>query len=394
MRILFFSANCVVDPSSGAAISLRTILNELGRQGHIAASFGGTIFDVPPASSSGAALEGLGARPTSPDDPVGSAWLIADENATHHVVPMARLKRQDQSRSDEERIAKLGVAFVRAFRPDIFITYGAGLCEKLVTEAARGAGVKTVFYLANPGYKRLASFDYIDQVVTDTQATTDLYRERLGLQAVPIGKFVAPPALPDESGPRDRVTFVNPAPEKGVTLFYRIAELAARVAPQLKFLVVESRATLAAATQRTGMTFTRFNNVETVGMQKQMGRVFARTRILLQPSLWHESGGRVAIEAASLGIPMVVSDRGGLPEVLRGAGLQISPPLPLIENHWLIPPPTAAIPWVEALRSLDEDPAFYAEHSAAARASWQAHDPVIRTRELVHLFEAILARHA
>lgn len=103
---------------------------------------------------------------------------------------------------------------------------------------------------------------------------------------------------------------------------------------------------------------------------------------------------RVAIEAASLGIPMVVSDRGGLPEVLRGASLQISPPLPLVENHGLIPPPTAAFPWVEAPRSLDEDPAYYAEHSAVARASWQAHDPVIRTRELENLCEKILARHA
>lgn len=393
MRVLFASANALLDPSSGAAITLRTILNELGRQGHVAASFGSTIFDTPRQATSGAALAALGGEPTSVTDPVGAPWRVADAAATHYLLPTSHLQRRQQSRADEERIARAGEAFVAEFRPDILITYGAGLSERAITRFARAQGTRTVFYLANPTYRRRESFEDIDQIVTDTQATANLYRERLGLSTIPIGKFVATPVLPADAGPADRVTFINPAAEKGVTLFYRIAELAAKVAPELKFLVVESRATLAAAMARTGMDFPRLGNVEAVGMQPDMGRVFARTKILLQPSLWHESGGRAAIEAASLGIPMVVSDRGGLPEVLAGAGIQISPPAPLVTNHWLIPPPTAAIPWVEALRSLDEDKEYYAEHSAAARASAAAHDPARRTRDLIGLFESILNRN-
>ena len=393
MRILFCSSSSVLDPSSGAAISLRTILNELGRQGHEAASFGGTGFDVPRFATTREALEALGARPSSALDPTGTPWIVEDAHARHHLLPIAQLTRGAQGPSDLDRLARQGEAFIAAFRPDIFITYGAGRMERPLTELARRGGARTVFYLANPTYMRSESFENIDQVVTDTAATAQLYRERLGLESTVIGKFVTPPQIPPGVGPQDRVTFVNPAAEKGVTLFYRIAELAARVAPNLKFLVVESRATLAAATQRTGMPFARLPNIERMGMQTDMGQVFGRTRILLQPSLWHESGGRVAIEAASLGIPMVVSDRGGLPEVLGNAGLQITPPAPLVANHWLIPPPTEAIAWVEALRSLDEDAEFYAEHAAAARAAWAVHDPVLRTRDLLALFETLLTRN-
>jgi len=394
MRVLFASASALLDPASGAAISLRTILNELGRQGHVAASFGGTIFDSPRFKTSGAALAGLGGRPTSETDPVGMPWRIDDAYSAHYLLPMPNQLRREQSRADEERIARAGEAFIAEFRPDILITYGAGQSERAITRFARERGVRTVFYLANPSYRRLESFEHIDQIVTDTQATADLYRERLGLSTVPIGKFVATPTLSSNAGARDKVTFINPAAEKGVTLFYRIAELAAKVAPRLRFLVVESRATLAAATARTGMAFEHMANIERMGMQQDMGLVFARTKILLQPSLWHESGGRAAIEAATLGIPMVVSDRGGLPEVLAGAGIQITPPAPLVANHWLIPPPTVAIPWVEALRSLDEDPGYYAEHSDAARQAAVVHEPARRTRELVVLFETILTRHA
>jgi glycosyltransferase involved in cell wall biosynthesis len=190
------------------------------------------------------------------------------------------------------------------------------------------------------------------------------------------------------------VLFVNPSAEKGATLFYRIAELAQEVAPELKFLVVESRATLGAAEQRTGMRFSRMVNIERVGLQSDMGPVFAHTRVLLQPSLWHESGARAAIEAMALGIPVVATNRGGIPEVLGEAGIVIPPPEPLVRNHWLIPPKSAAIPWVEALRQLTGDAEYYADHAALARSAWQRHDPAPRITALVGLFETLRARRS
>ena len=47
---------------------------------------------------------------------------------------------------------------------------------------------------------------------------------------------------------------------------------------------------------------------------------FRQIDLLVVPSLWHEPLGSVVIEAMSYGIPVIVSRRGGLPEMLDGAG--------------------------------------------------------------------------
>src|SRR6185503_3147909 len=94
---------------------------------------------------------------------------------------------------------------------------------------------------------------------------------------------------------------------------------------------------------------------------QDMGRVFGMTRILLMPSLWHESGGRAAIEALSLGIPVISTNRGGLPETLGNAAIMLPVGQSLIENPKLIPDAAEAMPWLEALTKLITDQQFYEE---------------------------------
>jgi glycosyltransferase involved in cell wall biosynthesis len=53
-------------------------------------------------------------------------------------------------------------------------------------------------------------------------------------------------------------------------------------------------------------------------------RLFSEAGIFVLPS-WNEGFGLTALEAMSLGIPVVASDRGALPEVVGDAGLLISP---------------------------------------------------------------------
>jgi glycosyltransferase involved in cell wall biosynthesis len=56
-------------------------------------------------------------------------------------------------------------------------------------------------------------------------------------------------------------------------------------------------------------------------------RLFEEIDVLAVPSLWHEPFGRVAIEAMAWGIPVIASQRGGLPEIVQ-AGV----------NGWLFEP--------------------------------------------------------
>ncbi len=90
------------------------------------------------------------------------------------------------------------------------------------------------------------------------------------------------------------------------------------------------------------------------------------SRILLVPSLWRESFGRVAAEAMMNGIPVLASDRGALPETLGDSGFLFTIP----DRHTPTSPtmPTArdVAPWTAIIEKLWDDPAFEARHRALA----------------------------
>lgn len=392
MKLLFSAANNILDRTSGAAISVRTLLRLLGDAGVEARSLTGSIYDRPEMPTGFENMESSGAVPTDPGAPLTALWVAREGQVVHNIVPTARTGRVAQSPLDEGRIFDFAQAELDAHPPDVLMVYGAGLYERSLVRVAKERNIVTVFYLAHPGYKERTAFQSIDQIFTDTAATRDLYRQRLGLQPYAIGKFVDPPVLPGGPGHGRFTLFVNPAFEKGVTLFYRIAELAHATFDDLRFLVVESRSSLEAVEGRTGMKFSALPNIERVGIQPDIGAVMARSRVLLMPALWHESGARIAIEACSAGIPTVATDRGGLPEVLGDSGILIPPPPPLVEENRLIPPISEAIPWVEALRALYEDDEFYAERSAAALQQWVHHDPARRIQDIIAILSGLVAK--
>lgn len=390
MRIVFVSANAVLDPSSGAAISIRTLLRLLAQAGASTRSLTASIYDRAPSKSNAENMRAAGAAPTDPAAPLAELWSASDSSVLHEIIPVAKSGRLLQTRADERRMVGFATKMIEEFRPDVILTYGGGYFEREVVSIAQERGIVTAFYLAHPGYQNASTFNNIDQVFTDTKTTRDLYVERLKINPYAIGKFIDQPTI-DPTETRRFVTFVNPSAEKGVTLFYRIAELAAQTSPELQFQVVESRATLQSAEERAGMRFSALPNIHRVGLQRDMGQVFSRTKVMLQPSLWHESGARASIEAMSLGIPIVATDRGGIPEVLGDGAILITPPEQLVVNHTLIPPLTVAVPWVDVLTSLFQDEQMYAHHSERALNGWKAHEPTGRIRAILELLEGLVA---
>jgi hypothetical protein len=93
------------------------------------------------------------------------------------------------------------------------------------------------------------------------------------------------------------------------------------------------------------------DNVEVIETTDDpVGEIYARTRILLVPSVY-ESWGRVGMEAASSGIPVIASPTSGLQESLSYAGLFRDPQSPA---HW-----------AEAITALS-DPGIYAMYAEMA----------------------------
>ncbi len=380
--ILFGTPFSLLDRSSGAAISCNTLLRQLMARGNKVVSVGATIFDKPAFDKPGDWLADKKAELTKLDEQL-KIFRFEEAGMVHYVVPARHQKRPMMLAHEEEAWWALFRKAVDDVKPDIVFGFGGQTTEQLAWRWLRHKGIPSIFYLVNAGYLACDWFDQMGAIVTDTEATAGLYRETLGISPHIIGKYIEPvPALPN--APRDHILLINPAPEKGVSLFLALAEKMALTHPDQRFLVVESRAQLAPAMRAHGIT--RLPNVALLPLQSDMTPVWNRTKILLLPSLWHESGSRSVVEAMSLGIPVLASASGGMAEMLNGSGRLFEMPK-RDRKDYLAPIEEPFVqPWLDEIHRLLGDPAYFARESAKASAAWASHPKVNR----LELFDAAI----
>jgi glycosyltransferase involved in cell wall biosynthesis len=238
--------------------------------------------------------------------------------------------------------------------------------------------VPVIFYLVNGGYKNKETFKYVSQVVTDTEATAKLYKERLGLDCKVVGKFIDPALIkaPVERRP-NFVTFINPSFEKGVSVFMPLAKLAAKECPEIKFLVIQSRGRWAKGLNQFKFKHQEFPNVKVIGHQTDMRPVYASTRTLLLPSLWHESGARVIAEAQLNGIPILASNTGGSAELVgQGGKIFDLPELVKEKKTELHVTEDDLRPWLEEIKRQWNDHDYYEKLCAVVEQEALQHDIV------------------
>jgi len=147
------------------------------------------------------------------------------------------------------------------------------------------------------------------------------------------------------------VTFINPVGVKGVDLALAVA----RVCADIPFLFVRGWPLSAAEEADLQRQVGALPNVRLVARTDDMAAIYRQTRVLLVPSQWGETWGRVATEAQFSGIPVLASDSGGLPEAVGDGGILLRRDDP-IEI------------WAACLRSLWGDTAVYREKREAAFA--------------------------
>lgn len=121
------------------------------------------------------------------------------------------------------------------------------------------------------------------------------------------------------------ITMVNPRTKlKGGNIFLEIAE----TMPSEEFLVAGEFATN--AQRQTAVTL---DNVTHLGWVRNMCDVYSQTRLLLVPSLVEEGGPRVIVEAFANGIPVVGTNRGGVPEFIHNSGAVVDTAHDI--NQWI-----------------------------------------------------------
>ncbi len=287
---------------------------------------------------------------------------------------------------DEDETAEFLRLFddvVDRFRPDVLIGYGGSRIALETFARARRLGTSTVFPLHNFHYRGDAPFADVDAISVASQFSADYHREALGLDCVVLPYMLDVPRC--ERHERTYLTFVNPSIEKGVFAFARIADELGRRRPDIPILVVESRGT-EATVAACGLELREHGNVFFMAHTADPREFWGITKVCLMPSVWWENQPLVAVEAMINGIPVIGSDRGGIPETLGDAGIVLPLPDRITQATRMLPTAEEVEPWVRAVIRLWDDPEFYEDHRKKALAESRRWDPDVLEPQYVEFF--------
>lgn len=241
---------------------------------------------------------------------------------------------------------------LREFKPDAVIGYPNPLCPLLGRSAELGySGVFMAHNLA------IMDMDITMPenigIIANSPYTANVLSEKYpGIAVETVLEMIEPDLYKVIEKENGHITFINPIAEKGV----KTALETARLMPKEQFLFVkggwydrDKSNPVSAHEPAFGLP-----NVKVEGFKNDMRRIYSVTDILLVPSIFIETFGRVIIEANINGIPVVASKNGGIPFTLGRGG-------------FLIEPADNVDGYVDALRKLRSDKKLYASISNAAR---------------------------
>ncbi|MBQ9372415.1 MAG: glycosyltransferase family 4 protein [Thermoguttaceae bacterium] len=372
MKVLFGSYHNISDLGSGAAISARSLLRELVQRGAEAATVSGAFFDgdVPSCADFLQSLRRQGIRSDVKkgtikrnegqkldsfqvvhynDDGVDSTAFLPEEA---FASPQSAY---DISLASSKAFHRLLYDKIAEFSSDVFLSYGAYRTALNGPRIARRFGATTVFYLCNHSYRRKELFNEYDACVVPSEHTRKHYRDLIGLDALVLPPIIDEARTLTDSNTREFVTLINLSREKGLFFFLGIARELEKRRPEIPLLVVESRTSALELLKIPGAS--ALSNLHVMKTTTRPSEIYARTRITLVPSLCEETFGRVAVESALNGIPVLTSGRGALSEVLPS---EFCLPIPKRFTPFVNAPPTPdeVAPWVDAIIRLWDDDAL------------------------------------
>lgn len=394
-KLLWANAYCLLDTSSGASMAVRTMLQCLQDRGWEVEVVGATIFDSPTGRTRLASVW------EKVEDKSTKILNVQDGNLRHQLVKTASTVRSQMTAEEEGIWFSLYRKNLEEFQPDIVYYYGGQPLDLLVPIEAKKRGIPSVAYLANGNYSGTKWCEDVDLVLTDSEATATYYREKDGIEVKPIGPFINPgPVLAEHREPKN-LLLVNPSLAKGAGIVAQLALMMETSRPDIHFEVVESRGNwqqiVELVSRVTGSERSELSNVTVTPNTDDMRPIYGRARLLLAPSLCWESFGRVAAEAMMNGIPAIVTNRGGLPEVIGNAGLKVNFPAACYEKPYTeIPSERHLADLISRIEQFFGDEDMYAEYVQRALAQGQRHRIEASTQRLTealkHLIEASAGR--
>jgi glycosyltransferase involved in cell wall biosynthesis len=393
-RLLFSSYHCCLDPSSGAAIATRDLLELLARHGWGVRVFCGPVLDVERREPFAQWLTGQGIgfqeRPCDEGPVPFSLFHFFQGRAPATVFMPRRPGRAAPSLQDGAAFLAVYQQVLDDFQPHVLLTYGGHAQASNLMARARRRGAAVVFALHNLEYRQRRLFQDASAVLVPSQFCAEHYLRTLALDCTAIPSPLDWSRVRCDRDPaRQYVTFVNPQPNKGVFVFARIAHELGTRRPDIPLLVVEGRGGVDWLS-RTGLDLSGLKNLNVMANTPDPRDFYRVSRVVLMPSLGKESFGRVAAEAMINGIPVLVSGRGALPEVVRGAGFVFDIPERYTPVSRIVPAAGEVSPWVETVIRLWDDAALFEAESRRALAAAEAWRPERLVEQYDAFFRGLL----
>lgn len=263
---------------------------------------------------------------------------------------------------------------IHKFKPDIVVVQ-AGSPFELVNSFSKRK-VPVIYYARDVEFQRNTEELNINShvgYIANSQFTAGKMQELLMVNSLVLPPLVDPDKYKVKSN-RKFVLHIGLSQEKGIEISFLLASRR----PDIPFIFIESWPISKEEFTNYEKRAATLNNVQIFRRTTDMKKYYGITKILLAPSICEEAWGRVVTEAQMNGIPVIASNRGGLPESLGSGGL-------------VVPHDADIDEWEHALSELWDKPEIYKTLSEAAYERSQQED--ISREVIIDKFINHLALH-
>ncbi len=277
------------------------------------------------------------------------------------------------------RPAESLAAVMDAFRPDVVVvqSWRFGMAREAIR---RGVGTVLYTHNANSAIEEVGNPQMLTRCVL---LANSAFNAQFHGGAMNAGFDVLFPLVNPMryrcNGPRTHIVQVGLSTRKGAPITLAIA----RRRPDVPFIIVKNWEGLQRqpGDETLDADAASLPNVHVIRPHRDARKLYRLTKILLAPSMWEETWGRVVTEAQINAIPVVASRRGGLPEAVGSGGS-------------IIDPEASIDLWVDAVSRLWDDPRWYREMSDRALRRSQHDDlaPEPLVQRFIHVLKTAIGR--
>ncbi len=379
---------CYFDDSNGASVASRMLMRTVAETGTECEVVCGSSLDMDVEADLPHWLRDRGLRIERLEHsskPPGPNYLIISEHGINVTLLQGSTRLHFPDHAEMVAFLDILTGKINTFRPHMVLFYGSRWLVEGVVQLCRERGIISVFLIHNFHFGDPEHFNAVDRTLVASSFAAKYYREALGLNCHVLPYLIDWRRIAQVNHHPRYITFVNPSQEKGVYPFARIADELGRRRPDIPILVVESRGT-EATVAGCGLELKDHGTVHFMAHTADPRDFWSVTKVCLLPSVWWENQPLVAVEAMVNGIPVVGSDRGGIPETLGDAGIVLPLPERITQATRMLPTAEEVAPWVEVVIRLWDDSEFYEEHRRKALVEAKRWDPAVLEPRYVEFF--------